>query len=87
MGQNRLSDIVKQMTPPTEQLKLFYWGSFITFIGIILYQYTEFIFFLWTPSLLIATIRELKSKKPSFFNWLYFSVTSIMVLILALTIL
>lgn len=87
MEQNRLSDIINKMTPSVEQLKLFYWGSFITFVGIVCYQLTEFIFVLWAPSLLIATIRELRSKEPSFLNWFYFSVTSLMVLILTLTIL
>ena len=83
----KILEFLEKNVPAIDKLKHFYWGSCITFIGIILYLLTDYLFFLWTPTFLAALAKELMDDKPSFWDFYYTVLTSVIITILVLAIL
>ena len=83
----KIQEFLEKYTPAIDKLKHFYWGSYITFMGVALYLLTDYLFFLWTPTFLVALAKELMDDKPSFWDFFYTVFTSVVITILVLGVL
>ena len=83
----KIENYLKRITPSEDRLTLFYWGTYIAFIGAMLYIFTHYLFFLWIPSLLYIVLKGFKSDDPKFWNFFYFIISTVVITTLVFSLL
>jgi len=82
MENSKILNLVERLTPPTDKLKHFYWGTLLTVFGTMLYLIFGIFAFIYAPALIMASLKELLDKKPSFMDWFWTSIIAIITTLL-----